>query len=128
MRGWRSGWRLRFGGCSRTPCGLLHCALTYRIIDAATEVGVIAVRPLVNPETAAAQSNNSYLYIEPGTTTLRSADGSTSVEGKVIIDLRNGNVWGTRHWHPCHIPWVILWGPRLRSRHLCILENSICRR
>jgi hypothetical protein len=34
------------------------------------------------------------LYIEPGTTMLRTPDGSQQVLGKVVVDLRNGKVWG----------------------------------
>jgi len=57
-------------------------------------VGVIALRPVVVPEAVHAQSDGSNLYIEPGTTMLRSPDGSTQVLGKVVIDLNNGKVWG----------------------------------
>lgn len=34
------------------------------------------------------------VYIEPGVRMLRAPDGSRQVLGKVVIDLRNGNVWG----------------------------------
>ncbi len=41
-----------------------------------------------------AQSSNYPIYIEPGVTMLRAPDGSRQVLGKVVIDLRNGDVWG----------------------------------
>jgi len=55
----------------------------------------IAVRPFVVPQTAQAQSTSSDpFYIEPGTFTLRAPDGSRRVLGKVVVDVRNGKVWG----------------------------------
>jgi len=60
-------------------------------------LAVLALEPLVRPAAASAQSNGasaSYLYVEPRTTMLRKPDGTQQVEGKVVIDLRNGNVWG----------------------------------
>jgi hypothetical protein len=42
-----------------------------------------------------AQGAEGYpFYIEPGTAMLRAPDGSRQVYGKVVIDLRNGKVWG----------------------------------
>ena len=58
-------------------------------------LGILALRPLVRPARASAQSSDyPYLFVEPRTTTLRKPDGTTQVEGKVFIDMRNGNVWG----------------------------------
>jgi hypothetical protein len=57
-------------------------------------LAVIALRPVVRPTTAAAQSNYPFFYVEPRTTTLRNPDGSQQLQGKVVIDLRNGDVWG----------------------------------
>src|SRR6185437_13310436 len=48
-----------------------------------------AVAPVVQ-----AQSSTYPIYIEPGVTMLRAPDGSRQVLGKVVIDLRNGDVWG----------------------------------
>ena len=57
-------------------------------------LGLIALRPLI-PEKVEAQAHPKYeFYIEPGTTTVRAPDGSTQVIGKVVVDLRNGKVWG----------------------------------
>ncbi len=42
-----------------------------------------------------AQSSEAYpFYIEPGVTTIRKPDGSAQMYGKVVIDMRNGDVWG----------------------------------
>lgn len=57
-------------------------------------LAIIALRPLGSPVVAAAESNYQYLYIEPRTTTLRNPDGSQQVQGRVVVDMRNGNVWG----------------------------------
>ena len=55
----------------------------------------IAIRPYVVPQTAEAQSTHpGPFYIEPGTAMLRAPDGSRQVLGKVVVDLRNGKVWG----------------------------------
>ncbi|HTZ82306.1 MAG TPA: hypothetical protein VMB66_03895 [Candidatus Acidoferrales bacterium] len=34
------------------------------------------------------------VYVEPGVTVLRASDGTQQLMGKVMIGLRNGNVWG----------------------------------
>lgn len=58
-------------------------------------LGVIAVRPYVAPPVVSAQSAEpSLFFVEPGTAMLRAPDGSRQVLGKVVIDMRNGNVWG----------------------------------
>jgi hypothetical protein len=57
-------------------------------------LAVIASRPIANPIAVSAESNYGHLYIEPGTTTLRNPDRTQQIEGKVVIDMRNGNVWG----------------------------------
>jgi hypothetical protein len=47
------------------------------------------------PPAVQAQSGEAHsFYIEPGTAMLRAPDGNRQVLGKVVIDLRNGNVWG----------------------------------
>ncbi len=58
-------------------------------------LGVNALRPLVSPPAVRAQGGEAYsFYIEPGVTMLRAPDGSRQVYGKVVVDLRNGKVWG----------------------------------
>jgi hypothetical protein len=61
----------------------------------AFSLGIIALRPYVAPPVVEAQSGEGYpVYVEPGTAMLRAPDGSRQVLGKVVVDLRNGNVWG----------------------------------
>ena len=58
-------------------------------------LGIIALRPALQPSVVSAQTGNySYLYIEPRVFTLRRPDGMQQVQGKVAIDMRNGDVWG----------------------------------
>jgi hypothetical protein len=55
----------------------------------------IALRPYIAPTPVQAQSATPYpFYIEPGTQMLRAPDGSKQVYGRMVVDLRNGNVWG----------------------------------
>jgi len=55
----------------------------------------IAVRGYVRPDAVRAQAVSAYpFYIEPGVQMLIAPDGSKQVYGKVVVDLRNGKVWG----------------------------------
>jgi hypothetical protein len=54
----------------------------------------IAVQPIFSPHTAEAQSTVYPFYIEPGSELLRAPDGTSQVYGKVVIDMRNGKIWG----------------------------------
>jgi hypothetical protein len=50
---------------------------------------------LFQPTPTFAQSgSDDSVYIEPGVRMLRAPDGSRQVLGKVVVDLRSGNVWG----------------------------------
>ena len=69
-------------------------ARTVLLFIIAFSLAVIAFRPLVSPPPAQADNGHANLFIEPGTTMLRAPDGSQQVNGKVVIDLRTGNVWG----------------------------------
>lgn len=68
----------------------VKCVLTVIAILLA----VIAFQPLTRPVVASAQSNYGNLYIEPGTAMLRQPDGKAQVAGRVVVDLRTGNIWG----------------------------------
>jgi hypothetical protein len=60
-------------------------------------LGVLVIRPMIHPAPvrAQAQSGESYpFYVEPGYTTLRKPDGTAQMYGKVVIDMRNGDIWG----------------------------------
>jgi hypothetical protein len=55
----------------------------------------IAVRPYIDPAPAQAQTAAQHaFYIEPGVQMLRMPDGSGQVYGKMVVDLRNGKIWG----------------------------------
>lgn len=55
----------------------------------------VLFNPSLRPTPAFAQSSSdNSIYIEPGVRMLRAPDGSRQVLGKVVIDLRTGNVWG----------------------------------
>ena len=56
-------------------------------------LSAIAVHPYVVPSSVQAHSGSMF-YVEPGVMMLRAPDGSQQVSGKVMIDMRNGNVWG----------------------------------
>jgi hypothetical protein len=65
------------------------------LVIIAVSLGAIALRPVLSPPSVRAQGPEVYpFYIEPGTAMLRAPDGSRQVFGKVVIDLRNGKVWG----------------------------------
>jgi hypothetical protein len=56
---------------------------------------VIAARPYIAPPAVLAQSSSARsFYIEPGVQMLVNPDGSGQVYGKVVVDLRNGKIWG----------------------------------
>ena len=58
-------------------------------------LGVIAFRPVAQPAPVLAQMGDVQpFYVEPGYTMLRKPDGTAQVYGKVMIDMRNGDVWG----------------------------------
>lgn len=65
------------------------------LLAVALLLGVIALRPYVAPTTVHADSGPGYaVFVEPGISMLRASDGSQQVLGKVVVDLRNGNIWG----------------------------------
>ena len=61
---------------------------------AAIFLGIIALRPLLTPSIAHAQSTNRQFYVEPGIKTLLSPDRTKQTQGKVIVDLTTGDIWG----------------------------------
>jgi hypothetical protein len=47
------------------------------------------------PPPVEAQSSARSFYVEPGVTTIRNPDGGGSLgDGKMVIDLKTGDVWG----------------------------------
>ncbi|HUI85440.1 MAG TPA: hypothetical protein VL240_14535 [Candidatus Binatia bacterium] len=58
-------------------------------------LGVLVFHPMLQPMPVWAQAQEGYpFYVEPGYTMLRKPDGSAQVYGKVVIDMRNGDIWG----------------------------------
>jgi hypothetical protein len=57
-------------------------------------LAVLALQPVFAPKPVKADTEFPYLYIEPRTTLLRKPDGTAQMEGKVVIDLRTGDVYG----------------------------------
>lgn len=57
-------------------------------------LAAIAFQPALFPTPASAQQGYPYLYVEPGIVNLRKPDGTRQVRGKVVIDMRNGDIWG----------------------------------
>ena len=65
------------------------------LIVIALLLGFLAVRPLIQPSPVRAQAEEGYpFYVEPGYTMIRKPDGTSQVYGKVVIDMRNGDIWG----------------------------------
>ena len=57
-------------------------------------LAVVAFRPVAQPPSVMAQNGSPYpFYIEQGTVSLRTPDGTTTW-GKVVVDMRSGDVWG----------------------------------
>ena len=58
-------------------------------------LGTLVLRPFFQPAPVEAQSvDGRSFYVEPGYTMLRKADGSGSMYGKMMIDMRTGDIWG----------------------------------
>lgn len=67
----------------------------FLLLVIALALGAIALGPYIAPDAVRAQSGAPYpFYVEPGTQMLRAPDGSRQVYGRVVIDMRNGKVWG----------------------------------
>jgi hypothetical protein len=57
-------------------------------------LAVVAFRPVVHPAPVLAQGGSPYpFHIQPGTVSLKKPDGTTTW-GVVVVDMRNGDVWG----------------------------------
>ena len=58
-------------------------------------LAVLVFRPVVQPAPVRAQAEEGYpFYVEPGYTMLRKPDGTAQMYGKVVIDMRSGDIWG----------------------------------
>jgi hypothetical protein len=55
----------------------------------------IVLARVLRPAPVQAQVEQGYpFYVEPGYTMLRKPDGTAQVYGKMVIDMRNGDIWG----------------------------------
>ena len=74
----------------------MHFDRTIKLLLAsiALLLAALVFRPLAQPAPVQAQSDNSSFYVEPGYTMLRKPDGSGQMYGKMMIDMRTGDVWG----------------------------------
>jgi hypothetical protein len=69
----------------------------FLLLVIAVALTAIAVKAYLDPAPAEAQTTLAHpFYIEPGVQMLRAPDGSGQVYGKVVVDLRNGKIWGFR--------------------------------
>ncbi len=58
-------------------------------------LGLLVLRPFAQPEPVRAQADEAYpFFVEPGYTMLRKPDGTMQVYGKIVIDMRDGDIWG----------------------------------
>ena len=65
------------------------------LVVIAALLGILVLRPLAQPTPVRAQAEEGYpFYVEPGYTMLRKPDGTAQMYGKMIIDMRNGDIWG----------------------------------
>ena len=65
------------------------------LLSIAVLLSVIALRSYPPPQRVEAESSGRYdFFIEPGTFMLRTPDGARQVLGKVMVDMKSGDVWG----------------------------------
>jgi hypothetical protein len=65
------------------------------LVIVATFLATLVVRPVLTPDQVRAESPEAYpFFVEPGYTTIRKPDGTAQVYGKIMIDMRTGDVWG----------------------------------
>jgi hypothetical protein len=68
--------------------------LKFLLTFIAAALALLVIRQYQTPVPVYAQSGQSDIFIEPGYLTLRSPDGLTQVQGKMVINLSNGEIWG----------------------------------
>lgn len=65
------------------------------LVVIAVLLGMLVLRPVAQPVPVQAQtSEGSPFWVEPGYTMLRNPDGTSQVYGKMMIDMRTGDIWG----------------------------------
>jgi len=65
------------------------------LVVIAVLLGILVFRPMLQPAPVLAQGDSAYpFHVEPGYTQIRKPDGSAQMYGKVVIDMRSGDIWG----------------------------------
>ena len=59
-----------------------------------TVIALLLAALVMRPTPVAAQADNATLYIEPGTSPIRNLNGGTPGDGKVVINMSTGDVYG----------------------------------
>jgi hypothetical protein len=73
----------------------LDWSVKLMLLSIAALLAVLVLRPVVQPTPVQAQAvDGSSFYVEPGYTMLRKPDGTGQMYGKVMIDMRTGDIWG----------------------------------
>jgi hypothetical protein len=58
-------------------------------------LAIIAFRPVVQPAPVQAHASDALpFYIEPGVTMIRKPDGTAQMYGRMVVDMRTGDIWG----------------------------------
>lgn len=60
----------------------------------AISLAVLAFRPAFWPAAVQAQTDSPRFYVEPGNTLIQKPGGELQLQGRMMIDLRNGDIWG----------------------------------
>ncbi|HEX8799756.1 MAG TPA: hypothetical protein VF772_14155 [Terriglobales bacterium] len=73
----------------------LDCFVKLALSMIVVLLGTLVFRPFFQPVPVEAQSvDGRSFYVEPGYTMLRKPDGSGQMYGKMMIDMRTGDIWG----------------------------------
>lgn len=56
-------------------------------------LAILALRPATHPAPVLAQAEDARYYFEPGTVGVRNPAGGNEGEGKMVVDLRTGDIW-----------------------------------
>ena len=59
-----------------------------------TVIALLLAALAMRPVAVSAQMETANLYIEPGTSPIRNLNGGITSEGKVVINMSTGDVWG----------------------------------
>jgi hypothetical protein len=59
-----------------------------------TAIALLLAALVMRPTPVAAQTDNATLYVEPGTSPIRKLNGGVPGDGKVVINMSTGEVYG----------------------------------